>query len=59
MSDVKVRFSLATGRRRYPVTQLCRNMSEFVASLFLPHTQMELFPRMAAKLQRTAKQVQP
>ena len=27
-------------------------MNEFVASLFLPHTQMELFPNVAAKLAR-------
>lgn len=30
-------------------------MNEFVASLFLPHTQMEMFPSVAAKL-RAAKQ---
>ncbi|HBZ55925.1 MAG TPA: ferredoxin [Syntrophobacteraceae bacterium] len=30
-------------------------MSEFVASLFLPHTQIELFPSVAAKLQCPAK----
>jgi uncharacterized 2Fe-2S/4Fe-4S cluster protein (DUF4445 family) len=30
-------------------------MSEFVASLFLPHTQMELFPSVAAQLRRAVK----
>jgi len=53
------RFSLTTGRRRHPVTRPCRNMSEFVASLFLPHTQMEMSPSVATKLERTTEQVQP